>query len=162
DRATDYWSRNWTVPPGRKPANLGICVSGGGVRSASVTLGALQELGPDVLTKAEYLVSVSGGGYMIGAMQLALTGAGDPPAGDAVAIAVAAALAVVAYLIQLSTFSLSSRHPSLLRDAARVLTATALLLVVLGLVVPSIVWASAWLSWHIVPSSKRAATASTV
>ncbi|MGZ4666002.1 MAG: hypothetical protein ACXV5Q_13465 [Frankiaceae bacterium] len=51
---------------------LGFCVSGGGVRSASVALGALQRLRPHLL-QARYLVSVSGGGYSAGALQLALT-----------------------------------------------------------------------------------------
>jgi hypothetical protein len=60
-------------PAGRPPAEVGICASGGGIRSASVTLGALQALQRDVLSKARYLVSVSGGGYMTGAFQLALT-----------------------------------------------------------------------------------------
>ncbi|MEI5102658.1 patatin-like phospholipase family protein [Streptomyces sp. PmtG] len=61
-------------PPGRPPAEIGFCVSGGGIRSASVTLGALQALREQLL-KARYLVSVSGGGYTAGALQLALTGA---------------------------------------------------------------------------------------
>jgi hypothetical protein len=56
------------------PGSTGICVSGGGIRSASVALGALQVLRDDkVLTNAEYLVSVSGGGYTTGGLQLALT-----------------------------------------------------------------------------------------
>jgi hypothetical protein len=49
------------------PAEVGICALGGGIRSASVTLGALQALREDVLSRARYLVSVWGGGYMTGA-----------------------------------------------------------------------------------------------
>ncbi len=67
------WHNAGRVPPGRPPAEVGICASGGGIRSASVTLGALQALQRDVLPRARYLVSVSGGGYMTGAFQLALT-----------------------------------------------------------------------------------------
>ena len=67
------WYNAGRVPPGRPPAEVGICASGGGIRSASVTLGALQALQRDVLPRARYLVSVSGGGYMTGAFQLALT-----------------------------------------------------------------------------------------
>jgi hypothetical protein len=71
--APDRWRNAGRVPPGRPPAEIGICASGGGIRSASVTLGALQALRDDVLSRARYLVSVSGGGYMTGAFQLALT-----------------------------------------------------------------------------------------
>lgn len=50
---------------------IGFCVSGGGIRSASVAMGALQGLRPTLL-RARYLASVSGGGYTAGALQLAL------------------------------------------------------------------------------------------
>lgn len=66
------WRNGARVPPGREPARLGFCVSGGGIRSACVTLGALQALRP-WLKQARYLVSVSGGGYTAGALQLALS-----------------------------------------------------------------------------------------
>lgn len=66
------WRDGARVPPGREPAELGFCASGGGIRSACVTLGALQSLRP-WLKRARYLVSVSGGGYAAGAMQLALS-----------------------------------------------------------------------------------------
>ena len=50
---------------------VGICCSGGGVRSASFNLGALQALQEaGVLGKAEYLASVSGGGYTAAAMTM--------------------------------------------------------------------------------------------
>ncbi|MEK2490756.1 hypothetical protein WN990_14465 [Kitasatospora purpeofusca] len=66
------WHNAARVPPGREHAQLGFCVSGGGIRSACVTLGALQALRP-WLKRARYLVAVSGGGYAVGAMQLALS-----------------------------------------------------------------------------------------
>nr|BEK69417.1 hypothetical protein KPHV_66440 [Kitasatospora purpeofusca] len=66
------WHNAARVPPGREHARLGFCVSGGGIRSACVTLGALQALRP-WLKRARYLVAVSGGGYAVGAMQLALS-----------------------------------------------------------------------------------------
>ncbi|MFI5979063.1 hypothetical protein [Streptomyces sp. NPDC051452] len=65
------WENGSRVPPGREQGGLGFCVSGGGIRSACVTLGALQALRPQ-LRRARYLVSVSGGGYTAGALQLAL------------------------------------------------------------------------------------------
>jgi hypothetical protein len=73
DPLPSRWRNAGRVPPGRPPAEVGICASGGGIRSASVTLGALQALQATVLPRARYLVSVSGGGYMTGAFQLALT-----------------------------------------------------------------------------------------
>ena len=74
------WRRGFYVPDltdeelHRRAAGLpaaGICLSGGGVRSASVALGAMQSLSEE-LRSAKYLVSVSGGGYTAGALQLAL------------------------------------------------------------------------------------------
>lgn len=59
------------VPKDENPSGTGFCVSGGGIRSACVTLGALQSLREELLG-ARWLVAVSGGGYMAGAMQLAL------------------------------------------------------------------------------------------
>lgn len=72
--AQSRWRNAGRVPPGRRPAGVGISASGGGIRSACVTLGALQALRAEkVLQRARYLVSVSGGGYAVGAFQLALT-----------------------------------------------------------------------------------------
>lgn len=59
--------RAW--PPGTP--RVGVAVSGGGIRSASLTMGALQGL-RETLLRARYLTSVSGGGYTAGALQLAL------------------------------------------------------------------------------------------
>lgn len=75
-----HWRYERTTAPGRENADIGICVSGGGIRSACVTLGALQSL-RTTLNKAGYLVSVSGGGYTVGAMQLALCDDQGRPAG---------------------------------------------------------------------------------
>jgi hypothetical protein len=83
-------------PPGEKrskghmlralptPADLdetawGICLSGGGIRSAAFALGAIQEMHQhDMICgdqKATYLAAVSGGGYLAGALTAL---AGDP------------------------------------------------------------------------------------
>ncbi|MPY97920.1 MAG: patatin-like phospholipase family protein [Actinophytocola sp.] len=53
---------------------VGFCLSGGGIRAASVAMGGLQTLRSELLG-AKYLVSVSGGGYTAGALQQALTSA---------------------------------------------------------------------------------------
>ncbi|KUH35524.1 hypothetical protein ATE80_28745 [Streptomyces kanasensis] len=72
DSALCRWRTRAYQLPGRKPAESGFCVSGGGIRSAAVTMGALQALRRQLL-RSRYLVSVSGGGYTAGALQLALT-----------------------------------------------------------------------------------------
>ncbi|NMO90345.1 hypothetical protein [Actinomycetospora sp. TBRC 11914] len=66
-----------SLPPSvakeRFAGEVGVCVSGGGIRSACVTLGALQMLrAAGKLTNDGYLFSVSGGGYMAGALRLAM------------------------------------------------------------------------------------------
>lgn len=55
---------------------LGVCCSGGGVRSAAFCLGALQALQEkSELRRAAYLAAVSGGSYIAGALSMvALTG----------------------------------------------------------------------------------------
>jgi hypothetical protein len=50
---------------------LGICCSGGGIRSAAFSLGALQQLQVEgELKRASYLAAVSGGSYIAGAISL--------------------------------------------------------------------------------------------
>jgi hypothetical protein len=83
------WLRAYTTPgcghrhPGESAEATGICLSGGGIRAASVALGVLQspEWRAHVIPEAHYLVSVSGGGYTAGAFQQALTGAASAQAG---------------------------------------------------------------------------------
>jgi hypothetical protein len=65
----------------------GFCLSGGGIRSGSVAMGALQSLRAE-LREADYLVSISGGGYTSGALAQLLTDAGDDDAVKAPARAV--------------------------------------------------------------------------
>jgi hypothetical protein len=53
------------------PQRVGICCSGGGVRSAAFNLGALQDLQADgVLAKAKYVAAVSGGSYIAAALAM--------------------------------------------------------------------------------------------
>ena len=63
---------------------IGICCSGGGIRSASYNLGALQALRHEQeLAKATYLAAVSGGSYIAGSLCMVAktwpADAGDPP-----------------------------------------------------------------------------------
>jgi hypothetical protein len=54
-----------------RPGKLGVCCSGGGIRSAAFSLGALQELQErDELERASYLAAVSGGSYIATAISL--------------------------------------------------------------------------------------------
>lgn len=89
------WRRGYNVPdcgrphPGVHGRRTGICLSGGGIRAASVALGVFQapEFRQTVVPAAQYLVSVSGGGYTSGAFQQNLTGArtaGALPPGEEV------------------------------------------------------------------------------
>ena len=75
----------WDPPvPGQE--RLGICCSGGGIRSAAFSLGALQALRQlpkrkPLLPRAEYLAAVSGGGYIAAGLAVAeaTTKNHDPP-----------------------------------------------------------------------------------
>ncbi len=54
-----------------EPRRVGICCSGGGVRSAAFNLGALQDLQSDgVLASAKYVAAVSGGSYIAAALAM--------------------------------------------------------------------------------------------
>ena len=60
-------------PPGNPPGPMpwcGLGLSGGGIRSASLSLGVLQALAEtDILRRFDYISSVSGGGYIATALQ---------------------------------------------------------------------------------------------
>lgn len=82
------WRRGYAVPEcahagatAHGAEITGIGLSGGGVRAASVALGVLQSerMRTVVIPRAQYLVSVSGGGYTAGAFALALTDAVASP-----------------------------------------------------------------------------------
>lgn len=75
-------------PPGGPPADLfGVTLSGGGVRSASYCLGALQALHAwSLINRIDYLSTVSGGGYvgtsMIAGMYVSREKPSEPNAGE--------------------------------------------------------------------------------
>jgi hypothetical protein len=74
DAATAHFAQDSSLPEDVGRGGIGICLSGGGIRSATVALGALQGLRSDQpLGDVAELVSVSGGGYMAGGFQLALS-----------------------------------------------------------------------------------------
>lgn len=253
------WTQGFATPTEWERHRTGVCVSGGGIRSASVALGALQALRvEEVLSNAAYLVSVSGGGYTTGAIQLAL----QPPMGQSyaeakpgnvfaagsveedhlrrhssyiadtlgqwvvalavlfrgvlsslvvigltittlglaiggfygyvpivdggnlvklrpvflvrghpaappfpsvqpgvmVAIGVVAAFTILAYLAQL--WALPAKGPERwLSRIAGVLTGVTALLATIGVVLPALLWASSWVTWHLGFSTGKAAVA---
>lgn len=54
-----------------EPQRIGICCSGGGIRSASFNLGVLQEMqSAGILQRTEYLAAVSGGAYISAAFAM--------------------------------------------------------------------------------------------
>jgi hypothetical protein len=63
---------------------VGICCSGGGVRSAAFNLGALQDLqAHGVLSRAKYVAAVSGGSYIAAALAMvAKTSVASDPSSD--------------------------------------------------------------------------------
>lgn len=74
-------------PPPVTKSRVGICCSGGGIRSASFNLGALQTLQKrERLERAKYLAAVSGGAYIASAFAMVAknvdTGPPDPPGDD--------------------------------------------------------------------------------
>ena len=261
-----HWAQGFASPSAWAglDGGTGICVSGGGIRSASVALGALQALRTEkVLSEVNYLVSVSGGGYTTGALQLACTdkpgtaeaahdafalgsaeedylrrhssyiadglgqwlvalavlfrgvvsslivigltvttvglaiggfygyvpivdsghlctlrplflvpGQGKAPcsvrntppgfpaipSGVVVAIGVAAALAVLAYLLQLAVVPWSHRA-RLFSRIAKALTAVTALLAIIGVALPALLWVSSWVTWHVGFGSPRTTAA---
>lgn len=59
------WDPPEPDPDGKSPKRLGVCLSGGGIRSAAYSLGGLQALqDKGILARAEYLSAASGGGYL--------------------------------------------------------------------------------------------------
>ena len=63
--------------PGKVTKVVGLALSGGGVRSAAFSLGALQALNQHgVIDNVDYLSTVSGGGYVGGAMVATMTKTG--------------------------------------------------------------------------------------
>lgn len=69
--------------PDNPAGQVGVCFSGGGIRSAAYNLGALQELqAAGVLSRADYLAAVSGGSYIAGAYSIAATCSSGEALGD--------------------------------------------------------------------------------
>ncbi len=75
---------NPVVDPDPDDERIGICCSGGGIRSASFNLGALQAIqSANRLQKVSYLAAVSGGSYIAAAFAMVAKtrdeGTNDPP-----------------------------------------------------------------------------------
>ena len=76
----DTFARRYRLPIAVEPGGVGISLSGGGIRSAAFALGCVQVYeqvpfpgdpdGRTIMGRADYLATVSGGGYLGGARQL--------------------------------------------------------------------------------------------
>jgi hypothetical protein len=65
---------------GEGEIKIGICLSGGGIRSASFSLGVCQRLiEAGILSRADYISAVSGGSYLAAAMAISNARAGEDP-----------------------------------------------------------------------------------
>jgi hypothetical protein len=78
---------NPVVPPDPADDRIGICCSGGGIRSASFNLGALQAIQDrGLLSETRFLSAVSGGSYIAAALAMVAKTRGegprDPPGDD--------------------------------------------------------------------------------
>jgi Patatin-like phospholipase len=69
--------------PDKDKERIGICCSGGGIRSAAFNLGVLQQLQrAKLLEKADYLAAVSGGSYIAAAFAMVRSGSPNGTDGD--------------------------------------------------------------------------------
>lgn len=79
--APEAWASGYQLPVGHltreHPDRMGVCLSGGGIRSATFAAGAFNALashrdrdGSGLLDDAAFLCTVSGGGYFGGALQM--------------------------------------------------------------------------------------------
>src|SRR5207245_5028265 len=71
------------------------------------------------------------------------------PWGVTLAVLMALVLAIVAYVAQVSLSSLFGRENKLTGAAGKYLIGLTGLLVMLGIVIPALVWLSSWLSWQL-------------
>ena len=167
ERAVEAWTYDPTVetkqewnrrtPAGDPPGRFGVCFSGGGIRSATFNLGAIQVLtDAGLLRRAEYLSAVSGGGYIAGALQMVAhryEGADDPSP------ALFAPQAPETAHLRLHGRYLADTGRELANAIARVVAGTLLNLLVLGLVLFAIARPIGWLQHHLLfPDDAQSAT----
>jgi hypothetical protein len=127
-------------PPGDRPGTIIAC-SGGGIRSASFSLGALQALmRRGIYRDADAVIGVSGGGYMAAAFHLAgrnLAPEDDPPFAQGTP-----ELA----LLRRNTRYLLPHGVEVFRGVMSILYGVAVNLVIIG----ASLWATAWvLGWYL-------------
>ncbi|MGH2341734.1 patatin-like phospholipase family protein [Segnochrobactraceae bacterium EtOH-i3] len=66
------WQRVDPERPDGAPDRVGLCLSGGGIRSAAFSLGVIQHLhARDIFSRVDYLSTVSGGGYLAASLMAA-------------------------------------------------------------------------------------------
>ncbi len=172
--AQEYrWLRGYWAPTVADPTQAdtrAICLSGGGIRAGSVALGALEafsgntdgepgdEEGADILADTDYIISVSGGGFLAGAFLQAghlppkgtvwsaddvagLRGTGDPAGTDPVSITTASGpvSGVEAMPVSESFKRGSVEYDQVRRRASYIADSPAELVVALGIVAKNMV-----------------------
>ncbi|MDP1821082.1 MAG: hypothetical protein Q8K58_14480 [Acidimicrobiales bacterium] len=141
DEDEDENSRSETQPV--EDAALGVCCSGGGIRAAAFSLGALEELEErNVLSRARWLTAVSGGAYAATAWRLVKADCPDEPA----------ARPIIDWLRHPIEGSPAGRHRFLRngpgglgRPALAALTYIAFNIAVLAALVWAVAWPVGWL-----------------
>ncbi|MEX0600886.1 MAG: hypothetical protein WD205_09605, partial [Rhodothermales bacterium] len=84
----DAWRTRRGLPPTEQLSPSALCISGGGIRSASFAAGVLQALAAaDLLKTFDYLSTVSGGGYIASSLTWLLHDSGRTSVGTASAAA---------------------------------------------------------------------------
>jgi hypothetical protein len=137
---------------GRVIEAVGLSLSGGGVRSAAVSLGVLQALNHHgALRNIDYLSSVSGGGYMASALTATMTKAGGdfvfgnkPATGNAPRAAEISDTAAVGHIRNYSNYLIPHGFRDVLTGVAIVVRG---LVANLGTVLPFLLFAAALAIW---------------
>jgi hypothetical protein len=121
--------------PGPDAGRLVICCSGGGIRSASFCLGALQLLRErGYYDKASTVIGVSGGGYMAAAFHVLRRTCADPFSPGSAELA----------RLRRQTRYLLQGGPAMFRAALSVLFGVIVNLLLIGIMLRAIAWVLGW------------------
>jgi len=132
DTSVDF---KWVPDPGPDAGRLVICCSGGGIRSASFCLGALQLLREKGLyDKASTVIGVSGGGYLAAAFHVLRRTSADPFSPGSPELS----------RLRRQTRYLLQGGSAMFRAALSVLFGLVVNLLLIGIVLRAIAWVLGW------------------